>query len=50
MEKWKKKEYENRRKQSFDFKNVGTFPFFPMTHRNLDLGMGKYGEKVYEKR
>ena len=24
-------------------------PFFPKTHRNLDLEMGKNGEKVYEK-
>ena len=28
----------------------GPTPFFPKTHRNLDLGMGKNGEKVYEKR
>ena len=28
----------------------GPTPFFPKTHQNLDLGMGKNGKKVYEKR
>ena len=46
----KKKEYENRRKQSFDFKNVGTFPFFLNDTPKFRFEDGKNGEKVYEKR
>ena len=32
------------------YRRGGPTPFFPKTHRNLDLGMSKNGEKVYEKR